>query len=302
MQIPSGFSEHQDAFSVFHCIHQSALLISPVCVIEYFRENDGDQGKEHFMRKPFMAGNWKMNGDAGQVKDFVDNFTAPADVVEKRQIVICAPATLLAVWNDYGKKNKPYIQIGAQNAHWAPKGAYTGELSAGMLKEAGCYCCIIGHSERRQYFHETDAEVNKKMNALLGGGLIPIVCVGETLEEREAGKTEQVVSTQVKGSILESAGAGGLSEIVVAYEPVWAIGTGKTATTAQAEEVCAMIRRQLAGALGKEVAERIRILYGGSMKPDNVDELMSQPNIDGGLVGGASLKASDFSRIAAYLE
>lgn len=254
------------------------------------------------MRKPCMAGNWKMNGDIRHVKDFIDKFTVPEEIIEKRQIVICAPATILSFISEYGKKTKPYIQIGAQNVHWEPKGAYTGEISVGMLREAGCYCCVIGHSERRAYFRETDEEINKKMNALLDGGLVPIVCVGETLEEREAGKTEMVVSDQVNKSILASAGRKDFARVVVAYEPVWAIGTGKTATTGQAEEVCAMIRGMLRESLGDETADEIRILYGGSMKPDNVDELMAQPNIDGGLVGGASLKPSDFSRIAAYLE
>jgi triosephosphate isomerase (TIM) len=253
------------------------------------------------MRKPFMAGNWKMNGSVSQVKEFVDGFSVPEGISGKREIVICAPFTLLAFCAEYGKQ-KPYIKFGAENVYWEPKGAFTGEISVGMLKEAGCYCSIVGHSERRQYFGETDETVNKKMNALLEGGLLPIVCVGETLEEREAGRTDAVVSGQVKGSIIASAGAKDLSGIVVAYEPVWAIGTGKTATSAQAEEVCAMIRGLLVDALGKEVGEGIRILYGGSMNPANVDELMAQPNIDGGLVGGASLKAADFSRIASYTE
>ncbi|MFA6451167.1 MAG: triose-phosphate isomerase [bacterium] len=254
------------------------------------------------MRKPFMAGNWKMNGSVSHVKEFIDGFSVPEDISQKREIVICAPYTLLSLCAEYGKEKKPYIKFGAENVYWEPKGAFTGEISVGMLKEAGCYCCIVGHSERRQYFGETDETVNKKMNALLEGGLLPIVCVGETLEEREAGRTEAVVLGQVKGSVLASAGAKDLSGIVVAYEPVWAIGTGKTASTAQAEEVCALIRGLLNEALGKEIGEGIRILYGGSMNPGNVDELMAQPNIDGGLVGGASLKPADFSRIADYKE
>jgi len=252
------------------------------------------------MRKPFMAGNWKMNGSVSHIREFVDAFEVSEEVTAKREIIICAPFTLVPFCVDYGKK-KNYIKFGAQNVYWEPKGAYTGEVSVGMLKEAGCYCCIIGHSERRQYFHETDEQVNKKMNALLDGGVLPIVCVGETLDEREAGRTEAVVSGQVKGSVLASRGAKNLSEIVIAYEPVWAIGTGKTATTEQAQEVIGMIRGLLRVEIGDAAADAIRILYGGSMKPDNVDELMAQPDIDGGLVGGASLKASDFSRIAAYL-
>ncbi len=251
------------------------------------------------MRKPFMAGNWKMNGSISGIRDFIDTFEVSEDVAAKREIIICTPYTLISHCMDYGEK-KGYIKFGAQNVHWEPKGAFTGEVSVGLLKEAGCYCCIIGHSERRLYFHETDEWVNKKMNALLDGGVLPIVCVGETLEEREAGRTEKVVSEQVKGSILASAGAKDLSQIVIAYEPVWAIGTGKTATTEQAQEVIGMIRGIMKDELSAATADGIRILYGGSMKPDNVDELMAQPDIDGGLVGGASLKASDFSRIAAY--
>jgi triosephosphate isomerase (TIM) len=254
------------------------------------------------MRKPFMAGNWKMNGSVSHVKEFTDGFSVSEEIVKKREIVICAPFALLPICMEYGSARKPYIKIGAQNVHWEPKGAYTGEISVVMLKEVGCYCCIVGHSERRQYFGETNEIVNKKMNALLNGGVLPIVCVGETLEERESGRTEAVVSGQIKGSVLASAETNDLSEIVVAYEPVWAIGTGKTATSAQAEEVCAMIRGMLNESLGETVGEEIRILYGGSMNPANVDELMAQPNIDGGLVGGASLKPADFSRIAAYVE
>jgi len=249
-----------------------------------------------------MAGNWKMNGSAAHAKGYIDGFLVLEKVIQARDIAICAPATLLRFFSEYCGKKKPYIQTGAQNVHWEPKGAFTGEVSVGMLREAGCRCCIIGHSERRQYFHETDSEVNKKMNALLDGGLVPIVCVGETLEERESGVTESVVTAQVRGSILASASRKDITSIVIAYEPVWAIGTGKTATSAQAQEVCALIRGILAGTVGKEVAGQIRILYGGSVNPGNVDELMAQPDIDGGLVGGASLKPGDFSRIAAYVE
>jgi triosephosphate isomerase (TIM) len=254
------------------------------------------------MRKPFMAGNWKMNGSISHVKEFIDGFSVSEEVVKTREIVICAPFTLLSLCSEYGAGRKPYIRFGAQNVYFEPKGAFTGEISVAMLKEAGCYCCIIGHSERRQYFGETDATVNKKMNALLDGGVLPVVCVGETLEERESGRTEAVVSGQVKGSVIASAGTKDLAGIVVAYEPVWAIGTGKTATSAQAEEVCSMIRGLLNEALGETVGNGIRILYGGSMNPANVDELMAQPNIDGGLVGGASMKPADFARIASYVE
>ncbi len=253
------------------------------------------------MRKPVMAGNWKMNGSIEHSKDFIDNFSVEEEFIEKNEIIICPPSTLLAFWNDYGKKKLPYIKIGAQNCYWEPKGAYTGELSVGMLKEAGCYCCIIGHSERRAYFGETDENVNKKMNALMDAGIVPIVCVGETLEQREADKTKEVVLGQVMGSVIASKDRD-LKGVIIAYEPVWAIGTGKTATNEQAEEVCSMIRALLKEELGQEAAEAIRIQYGGSVNVGNVDDLMAQPNIDGGLVGGASLKAADFSRLASFIE
>ena len=183
--------------------------------------------------------------------------------------------------------------------HWEKEGAFTGETSADMLLAVGCTHVIIGHSERRQYFAETDESVNKKMKAAFQHGLTPIVCVGETLQEREDGSTLKVVERQVK------VGAAGLTpeqsaKLVIAYEPVWAIGTGKTATPEQAQEVHAMIRKMLGGLYGEATAQKIRILYGGSVKPDNVDSLMAKPDIDGGLVGGASLKASDFARIVKY--
>jgi len=254
------------------------------------------------MRKPIMAGNWKMNGTAEFARGFMDNLEVAADIAGKRQVVICAPYTLLPFLNGYGKKIKEYLEIGAENVHPEPKGAYTGEISVEMLQDCGCDFCIVGHSERRQYFNESDSFVNSKMNALLDGSITPIVCVGETLEQREAGDTESVVSAQVAGSILASREDRELASIVVAYEPVWAIGTGKTATKEQAQEVCAMIRQQLKEALGDEKGEGIRILYGGSVKPSNVDELMSMQDIDGGLVGGASLKPEDFSRLIAFEE
>lgn len=254
------------------------------------------------MRKPFMAGNWKMNGTAAAAKEFIDKFSVTEEVAAKRQIAICAPFTLLPFFSAYTRSGKPVIEVGAQNVHPEPKGAYTGEVSVQMLLDCGCVFCIVGHSERREYFGETDEFVNRKMNALLDGGITPIVCIGETLKQREAGDTRKVVGSQLDGSVLSSAGKKDLSKIVVAYEPVWAIGTGKTASNEQAEEVCAFIRERLKKSLSAEIGEGIRILYGGSMNPGNVDGLMKMPNIDGGLVGGASLKAEDFSRLAAYNE
>jgi triosephosphate isomerase len=243
-----------------------------------------------------------MHGDRKSAKEYIDGFSATKTAVAKRDIVIGLPATLLQYWSTYARRTKPYLQWAAEDCHWEPKGAFTGETSVAMLKDFGTPFCIVGHSERREYHKETNKQVNQKMNALLDGGIIPIVCVGETLKEREAGKKEKVVGAQVKGSILASAKNYDLSKIVVAYEPVWAIGTGKTATSAQAQEMCRFIRDELKAVLGKDMADGIRILYGGSVKPDNIDELMAKADIDGVLVGGASLKAKDFSRIANYKE
>lgn len=253
------------------------------------------------MRKPFISGNWKMHGDTAQAKQYIDEFNVPEALAAKRDIVVCPPFTLLPFWKEYGGK-KPYIEYGAQNVHWEAKGAFTGDVSVGMLKDCACKHCIVGHSERRAYYKESDEQVNKKMNALLDAGINPIVCVGETLEEREAGRKEEVVGGQTRGSVVASKSRKDIATIVIAYEPVWAIGTGKTATDDQAEEMCAFIRNLLVKELSQAAADAIRILYGGSVKPDNIDGLMKQPNIDGVLVGGASLKAADFSRIAAFNE
>ena len=254
------------------------------------------------MRKPLMAGNWKMNGTGASAKEFIDALAIDPAVAGKRQALVCAPFTLLPFLKTYALANRPELEVGAENVHPEPKGAYTGEISVEMLWDCGCTFCIVGHSERREYFGETDRFVNGKMNALLAGGITPIVCVGETLGQREAGETRKVVQAQVAGSIHASANDMDLSSIVVAYEPVWAIGTGKTATSEQAQEVCSFIRELLGAKLGTATADGIRILYGGSMNTKNVDELMSMPDIDGGLVGGASLKAADFSRLIAYIE
>ena len=217
-------------------------------------------------------------------------------VGESVDVAVCPPSVYL---HDVGAALRgSNIGLGAQNMHSQADGAYTGEISAGMLTDLGCKYVILGHSERRQLFGETDASVNEKLSAALSGNLTPIVCVGETLEEREGGQTKTVVETQVRGSIA------GLSSdqaatIVIAYEPVWAIGTGKTATPQQAEEVHAQIRALLTELFGASAAEAIRLQYGGSVKPDNAAELLGQPNIDGALVGGASLKADSFAAIVA---
>ena len=252
------------------------------------------------MRRPFIAGNWKMHGDRKSAKEYIDAFKVPKTVVAKRDIVVGVPFTLLQYWGTYAKRNKAYLQMAAEDVHWEPKGAFTGDISVSMLQDFKTPYCIVGHSERREYHKESNKQVNQKMDTLLDGGITPIVCVGETLKEREAGNKEKVVGSQVRGSILTSARQYDLSRIVIAYEPVWAIGTGKTATSAQAQEMCKFIRDEIRPKLGEASDQSIRILYGGSVKPDNIDELMAKADIDGVLVGGASLKAKDFSRIANF--
>ena len=189
--------------------------------------------------------------------------------------------------------------MGAQNIHWAEKGAFTGEISAAMLKEAGAAYAIIGHSERRQYFGETDATVNSRTKAALAAGIVPIICVGESLEQRENGETDAVVSGQVKADLADIPGEA-VAGLVIAYEPIWAIGTGKTATDEQANETIGLIRETIASLYGQAVADQVRIQYGGSMNPKNVKGLMAQAQIDGGLIGGASLKAPDFAQVVNY--
>lgn len=244
------------------------------------------------MRTPLIAGNWKMNLLRDSSVDLVHGLveaigTASVDVA------VCPPAVYLHdVAATLAGSN---IGLGAQNMSDQAEGAFTGEVSGAMLKDLGCKYVILGHSERRQLFGETDASVNAKLKKSLADGLIPIVCVGETLDEREAGTTAQVVAEQVRGSLADLT-AQQASQIVIAYEPVWAIGTGKTATPEQAEEVHAQIRGLLTELFG-DVADTIRIQYGGSVKPDNAAELLGKPNIDGALVGGASLKADSFAAI-----
>ncbi len=248
-------------------------------------------------RKRMVAGNWKMNNTVGQALDLVGDLSKKLTDIHRVDVVVAPPFTALHAVAGLVHQNHVTIQLSAQNVHWEASGAYTGEVSPMMLKEAGCKWVIIGHSERRQYFGETDETVNKKVVAAQTlGGLRPIVCVGETLEEREAGTTFAVLDRQVEGA-LAGLSVDDMANVVVAYEPVWAIGTGKTATPEMADEAHAHIRRKLEALFGGGVAEATRILYGGSMKPDNAAELLACENIDGGLIGGASLKASDFTAI-----
>ena len=248
------------------------------------------------LRKPIIAGNWKMNNTIAETEALVKDLI-PLVADAKCDVVICTPYTDLAKAVELTKGTN--IKVGAENVHWAEKGAFTGEISAKMLVELGVEYVIIGHSERRQYFGETDASVNARTKAALAAGLIPIVCVGETLEQREKNRTKAVVRKQINGAFADIPEEDA-KNIVVAYEPVWAIGTGKTATDEQAQETIKNIRSMIAHLYGRKFANRLRIQYGGSMNPKNVKGLMAQPDIDGGLIGGASLKAVDFSQVVKY--
>jgi len=232
---------------------------------------------------------------AAETRAFVKDFKSRVGSPRHCDIVLCAPFT--ALWALAEELKGSTIQAGAQNAHWEEKGAFTGEISVGMLKEIGIHYVVIGHSERRQYFGETDATVNKRTLAMLAAGLTPITCIGETLREREAGQTFQVLERQIGEGLKDLPSP---TSVVIAYEPVWAIGTGKTATPAQAEEAHAFIRKELARHYGDAAAQAVRILYGGSVKPDNMATLMKEKDIDGGLVGGASLEADSFAKIVFY--
>jgi triosephosphate isomerase len=249
------------------------------------------------MRKPIIAGNWKMNMTVSEAVDFVSQLTPLVADVRETDIVIAPPFTALqAVSREIDGSN---IELAAQDVFWESSGAYTGEISPSMVKEVGCRYVIIGHSERRQYFGETNESVRRKIAASLAMGLCPIICVGEALEERESGKTFDVVKAQIV-QCLEGFSRQEMEKIIIAYEPVWAIGTGKTATPQQAEEVHAFIREQLVNITHHGASEGVRIQYGGSVNPDTISDLMVQPNIDGALVGGASLKADSFSSIVKF--
>jgi len=245
-------------------------------------------------RKLIIAGNWKMNKTVAEALDLVAGIKRELSHVKEVDIVVCPPFTALCEVSKAILNTN--IRLGAQNMSEHNFGAYTGEIAAWMLKEFSVRNVILGHSERRQYQKESDELIAKRARAAHGASLKPIVCVGETLAEREAGKTEKVLETQVRGS-LAGLSKEQMEETIVAYEPVWAIGTGKTATTAQAQEVHLFVRRLLAEMFGEMVARRVRIQYGGSVKPSNARELMSQPDVDGALVGGASLEVRSFADI-----
>ncbi len=252
-------------------------------------------GSVKIFRKKIIAGNWKMNKTTGEAKVLVEDIIRDIGKFDEAEIVLCPPFTSLETVSALLSPINN-IRLGAQNLHDKPSGAFTGEISAGMLKDLYVRYVIIGHSERRQFFGEDDATVNRKTIAALHAELRPIVCIGETLPQRESNQWKKVLETQLKGG-LEGFTEKELTDIILAYEPVWAIGTGKTATPAQAEETHQFIRHWLARNFSMAVSERVRIQYGGSVKPENAAELLGQPNIDGALVGGASLDARGFTAI-----
>ncbi len=248
------------------------------------------------MRTPIIAGNWKMNKTPKAAKALIEELK-PLVKDTRTTVVVCVPAVDIAPVAQAARGSG--IKVGAQNVHFKESGAYTGELSAEMLREAGASYVIIGHSERRQYFGETDETVNLRVKAAVAGGLIPIICVGENKAQREANYTNALVEYQTLIA-LEGLTNAQIKKVIIAYEPVWAIGTGLTATDEQANETIGVIRRAIARKYGKGVANAVRIQYGGSMNPKNVKGLMAQEEIDGGLIGGASLKAEDFSKVVNF--
>jgi triosephosphate isomerase (TIM) len=261
-------------------------------------EGNGENEKLNAkLRKPVIAGNWKMFKTIAETEGFFSGFAPLVASVTHAEIVIAPPFTALRRAAELG--SAAGIGISGQDLYWEHQGAWTGEVSAAMLLEAGCRYTLIGHSERRQLFGDSDQNVNRKLKAALAAGLIPIVCVGESLSERESGQTEAVLSRQLSEG-LAGLTESGFSPIIIAYEPVWAIGTGRTATPEIAEQAQSFIRNRVAGIISPASAERLRILYGGSVKPDNIAGLMAQPDLDGALVGGASLDPQSFAAIVRF--
>lgn len=246
-------------------------------------------------RRPIVAGNWKMNKTASETTKLVQQLSySHEDAHSRVDVVICPPFTSLRsaqVTLSFDSKSK--IVIGAQDVYWEPEGAYTGAISAAMLKDLGCVYCIVGHSERREYFNETDEDVARKVVALANLGIAPIICCGESLQTREEGHALAFATAQIRAA-LAGLSAQAAKLVVLAYEPIWAIGTGRTASPQQADELCGALRQSFSDLYGAQAADEVRIVYGGSMNPGNVDLLAAMPQIDGGLVGGASLKAEDF--------
>ena len=247
------------------------------------------------MRVPVIAGNWKMYRTAREAGEAIRALRGLVTDVTEVEVVVCPPFPALPAAVEAARGSR--IRVGAQDCHWEKEGAFTGEVSVPMLADLGCSHVIVGHSERRQFFGETDATVDRKIDAVLAHGLSGIACLGETLQEREQGKTLAVLERQLRGGFARHLGS---PRLVIAYEPVWAIGTGKTASPAQAQEAHAFLRQLVGQMAGPEVAARVRILYGGSVKPENIGALMAQADVDGGLVGGASLDPSSFAKIVKY--
>ncbi len=249
------------------------------------------------MRKPIIAGNWKLYKTSDEAVELLSKLMPMVKDVSDVEIIVAPVFTVLGIVKKTLEDSG--VQLAAQDCFWAEEGAYTGEVSPKMLKDVGCTHVLIGHSERRQFFSETDEIVNRKIKAAINGGLTSIFCIGETLEEREAGRTFEVLEKQVENGLSDITPSD-IKNLVVAYEPVWAIGTGRTATENQAQEVHRFIRELLARHYDQSISDRTRILYGGSVKPENIKGLMLQPDIDGALVGGASLKADSFASIVRY--
>ncbi len=251
-------------------------------------------------RTPFLAANWKMHMTRRDARNLVEDLLKATGPVKEREVLIAPPFHLLTELEPL-LKGHANVHLGAQNCHWEKQGAFTGEVAAPMLRDCGCGHVIIGHSERRAMFGETNETCAKKVAAVLNEGMVPVLCVGETLAEREAGRTKEVNVQQLSGSLKGITIDAG-NKLIVAYEPVWAIGTGKTDTPDNANQTMGQLREELATLFGERVAQQVRLLYGGSVKPDNVDAFMAMPHIDGALVGGASLKADSFARIVGYQE
>lgn len=246
------------------------------------------------MRRRIIAGNWKMNKTRDEAVDLVGDLKETLADAGDVEVVVCPPFTALDAVREALRGSN--IELGAQNMHWEEEGAYTGEISPLMLRSLGCMYVILGHSERRTYFGETDETVNRKVKSAMANGLLPIICVGETLEERDAGKTEEVVVRQTEAA-LSGVKTNGAERIVIAYEPVWAIGTGRNASADEANRVIHLIRQSVAEVFNERIAQEVRIQYGGSVKPQNIADFLGQPDIDGALVGGASLDAASFAAI-----
>lgn len=250
------------------------------------------------MRVPLLAANWKMHKTGREARVLVEDMLKLLTSVDGREMALCPPFPYLTQVGEL-LQGKSWAALGSQNLYWKDSGAFTGEVSPAMVKDCGCKYAIIGHSERRALFHETDPDCQKKVAAAHANGLVPILCVGETLEQREAGQTSSVVLGQLRGALQGASIDSGI-KLVVAYEPVWAIGTGKTDTPGEANKTMALLRGDLASQFGERIAAQVRLLYGGSVKPNNIDGFMAQPDIDGALVGGASLEAESFARIVSF--